>query len=47
MNELKNFFEGYKALENKKVEVGNMFGKDKGYDCIRRSMELYKEKFKG
>jgi inorganic pyrophosphatase len=47
MNELKNFFEGYKALENKKVQVGNMFGKDKGYDCIRRSMELYKEKFKG
>lgn len=46
MNELKNFFEGYKALENKKVEVGNMFGKEKGYECIARSIALYKEKFK-
>jgi inorganic pyrophosphatase len=46
MNELKNFFEGYKALENKKVEVGNMFGRDKAYECISRSIKLYKEKFK-
>ncbi|MGN6541515.1 MAG: inorganic diphosphatase [Ginsengibacter sp.] len=46
MNELKNFFEGYKALENKKVEVGNMLGKEEAYDCIMRSIKLYKEKFK-
>ncbi|MDQ2862358.1 MAG: inorganic diphosphatase, partial [Bacteroidota bacterium] len=39
MNELKNFFEGYKALEDKKVEVGNMLGKEKGYECITRSVE--------
>lgn len=46
MNELKNFFEGYKALENKKVEVGNMYGKEKAYECINKSIDLYKKKFK-
>jgi inorganic pyrophosphatase len=46
MNELKNFFEGYKALENKKVKVGNMYGRDKASECVKRSMDLYKEKFK-
>jgi len=46
MNEMKNFFEGYKALENKKVEVGNMFGREKAYECINRSIDMYKEKFK-
>lgn len=45
MNELKNFFEGYKALENKKVNVGNMYGRDKACECVERSMALYKEKF--
>ena len=46
MNELKNFFEGYKALENKKVKVGNMYGRDKAYECVKRSIDLYNEKFK-
>jgi inorganic pyrophosphatase len=45
MHELKNFFEGYKALENKKVKVGNLYGRDKARECVRRSMHLYKEKF--
>lgn len=46
MNELKHFFEGYKALENKKVSVGEMYGKEKAWECIQNSMKLYKEKFK-
>jgi len=46
MDELKNFFEGYKSLENKKVIVGNMYGRDTAFECIKRSMDLYKEKFK-
>lgn len=45
MNELRNFFEGYKALENKTVKVGNMYGKEEAWKCIKRSMALYKEKF--
>lgn len=46
MNELKHFFEGYKTLENKMVKVGDMYGRDKAYECINRSIELYKQKFK-
>lgn len=46
MEELKNFFEQYKALENKKVKVGNMYGRKEAYDCIKRSIDLYKDKFK-
>jgi inorganic pyrophosphatase len=32
-------------LENKKVHVGNMMGKDKAKEAIERSIQLYKEKF--
>ncbi|WP_431213760.1 inorganic diphosphatase [Puia sp. P3] len=32
MNELQHFFEGYKSLENKKVTVGKMFGREKAYE---------------
>ena len=45
MDELKNFFEYYKVLENKKVNVGNMYGKEKAYECINRSIKMYKKKF--
>ena len=46
MDELKHFFEGYKTLENKKVKVGSLYGRNKAYDCVTRSMEMYKTKFK-
>jgi len=46
MDELKNFFEGYKALEHKTVKVGNMYGKEKAYECIIQSIKQYREKFK-
>lgn len=45
MNELKHFFEGYKALEQKKVIVGNMGSKERAWECIVKSMKLYKDKF--
>ncbi|WP_288071767.1 inorganic diphosphatase [Hydrotalea sp.] len=45
MVELKNFFEGYKALENKVVTVGDMYGKKAAQECAVRSHQLYKEKF--
>lgn len=44
-DELKNFFECYKILEKKKVEVGDMFGKEQAQECIKRSIELYNRKF--
>jgi inorganic pyrophosphatase len=45
MAELKNFFEGSKALENKKVIVGNMYGKEEARKCVERSHKMYKEEF--
>ena len=45
LNELKNFFEYYKVLENKTVHVGELLGKSQAYDCITNSMKLYQEKF--
>lgn len=46
IDELKNFFEGYKALEHKMVKVGMMYGKEQAYECVNRSIELYREKFR-
>lgn len=45
LNELKNFFEYYKMLENKKVEVGELLGKEQAFQCVKDSMRLYNEKF--
>lgn len=45
IEELKNFFEYYKVLENKKVKVGGLKGKQQAIDCISKAMKLYKEKF--
>ncbi len=44
--ELKNFFEEYKKLENKKVVIDQFQGKDKAFEVIDASINLYKEKFK-
>ncbi len=46
MDELKNFFEGYKTLENKKVKVGDMYGREKAFTVVTKSMAMYREKFK-
>lgn len=42
---LKNYFEQYKVLENKKVEIEDFQGKDAAYQIIQSSIELYKKKF--
>lgn len=44
--ELKNFFEQYKVLENKKVEIDNF--QDQGTACaiIREAIDMYKDKYK-
>jgi len=43
--ELKNFFEQYKVLENKKVEIDNFQDQLIAYKIIRDAIELYKETF--
>jgi inorganic pyrophosphatase len=44
--ELRNFFEQYKVLENKKVEIDDFQDKHVAYKVINEAIELYKENFK-
>lgn len=44
--ELKNFFEQYKVLENKKVEIDEFQEKDMACLIIREAIAYYKENFK-
>ncbi len=42
---LKNYFEQYKVLENKKVEINDFQEKDVAFDIINESIGFYKETF--
>ncbi|MBS1620473.1 MAG: inorganic diphosphatase [Bacteroidetes bacterium] len=44
--ELKNFFEQYKVLENKKVDIDNFQDKKTACIVIDEAIELYKKNFK-
>lgn len=45
MREVKRFFEDYKALENKDVEVKNFLGVRDAFKIINDSIRLYQKKF--
>lgn len=45
VTELQHFFESYKTLERKKVNVGDMSGRQQAQVCIRESMIAYDKKF--
>lgn len=42
---LRNYFEQYKVLENKKVEIDDFQGKEAAWKVINESISLYKTKF--
>ena len=42
---LKNYFEQYKVLENKKVEIDEFQDRQTAYTVIENSISLYKKKF--
>jgi len=42
---LKNYFEQYKVLEHKKVEINDFQEKDIAFDIISESIEFYKETY--
>jgi inorganic pyrophosphatase len=44
--ELRNFFEQYKVLENKKVAIDNFQDKETAYTIITSAIDFYKETFK-
>lgn len=45
MVEIKRFFEDYKILEHRKIEIEEFFGTEKAYEIILESIEFYKKKF--
>lgn len=45
INELRNYFEQYKALENKQVQIEEFQNKEIAYQIITEAIDLYKEKF--
>lgn len=45
LKEIRHFFETYKVIENKKVEISGFGGKDKAYQAIEKSIKLYNNKF--
>jgi len=44
--ELRNFFEQYKVLENKKVEIDNFQDKNTAYKVIDEAIAFYRDHFK-
>src|SRR4030095_3697324 len=45
INELRNYFEQYKALENKQVQIEDFQSKELAYQIINEAIDLYKQKF--
>lgn len=45
INELRNYFEQYKVLENKQVQIEEFQSKEIAYQIIQESIDLYKQKF--
>ena len=43
--ELKNFFEQYKVLENKKVEIDDFQNRQAAFEIIEQAISLYKNEF--
>ena len=46
IKEFQHFFETYKTIEGKIVKIDGVEGKDKAIEAVKKSVELYKEKFK-
>lgn len=45
INELRNYFEQYKVLENKQVQIEEFQNKEIAYQIITEAIDLYKQKF--
>jgi inorganic pyrophosphatase len=44
-NEIMRFFQDYKILEKRKIEVEHFLGKEKAYEIIKENFEMYKKMF--
>jgi inorganic pyrophosphatase len=45
ISELRNFFEQYKVLENKQVQINNFQSAEEAYEVINAAILFYKQKF--
>src|SRR5689334_19349918 len=45
INELRNYFEQYKVLENKQVQIEDFQNKETAYDIIKEAIAFYKKSF--
>lgn len=45
ISELKNYFEHYKVLENKQVQIEEFQDKETAYGIINEALDFYKQKF--
>jgi inorganic pyrophosphatase len=45
LKEIRHFFETYKAIENKKVEITGFEGREAAEEAVRKGLALYAEKF--
>lgn len=45
ISELRNYFEQYKVLENKQVQIEEFQNKEIAFEIIREAIELYRQKF--
>jgi len=45
INELRNYFEQYKVLENKQVQIEEFQSKEIAYNIIEEAIEFYRHKF--
>lgn len=45
LKEMQHFFETYKQIEGKKVEVSGFSNKVKAFEAVKKSVKLYKDKF--
>src|SRR5215203_5294996 len=44
-NELKNYFEQYKVLENKQVQIDNFQNKEEAFLVINEAIDFYRQKY--
>ena len=47
VREIQRFFEDYKILENKKVEVEDILGPEKAFEILRDSLQMYRKLRRG
>jgi inorganic pyrophosphatase len=45
LKEFQHFFETYKSIENKEVKITGIEGREAAMEAVKKSVELYKEKY--